>query len=142
MTTMNSTIQLDYTIQSDTEHGHEVLENIVAQVEEHGYEGRDLFGLRLALEEAIVNAIKHGNQMDSNKQVFVGCQIGPDQVSVTIKDQGEGFDPEDVPDPTDEEHLENPFGRGLMLMRSFMNEIIFNDIGNQVTLIKLKGKAV
>ena len=97
----------------------------------------DLFSIRLALEEALVNAIKHGNQYDRDKSVEVAYEIYPDRFVVRITDQGTGFDPADVPDPTAFENLERPCGRGLMLMRHYMSEVHFNERGNSVTMAKV-----
>jgi serine/threonine-protein kinase RsbW len=73
---------------------------------------RDLFGIKLALAEALVNAIKHGNQLDRARSVQIAYRILPDRFEINITDQGSGFDPCDVPDPTAVENLERPCGRG------------------------------
>jgi len=103
----------------------------------HHFDDRDIFSIRLALEEALVNAIKHGNQMDRTKKVHISYQLHPDRFDVQISDDGGGFDPGDVPDPTAFENLERPCGRGLMLMRHYMTEVTFNDRGNGVNMRKL-----
>ena len=97
---------------------------------------RDLFSIKLALEEALVNAIKHGNQYDRNKKVEVAYSVQGDRFTIHITDEGEGFDPADVPDPTAIENLERPCGRGLMLMNYYMTEVTYNDRGNSVLLSK------
>lgn len=126
-------------IPSDTSAGQAVQERIVKRLEELDFSPRDLFGMRLALEEALVNAIKHGNRMDRAKHVEIFCQIHAESVRVEIEDEGPGFALVDVPDPTADENLERPCGRGIMLMRSFMNTIEYNNRGNRVILEKLKG---
>jgi serine/threonine-protein kinase RsbW len=114
---------------------------VQAEIEEHlksnAYSERDIFGIKLALEEALVNAIKHGNQMDRSKKVQISYQISPDRFEIHITDEGVGFDPCDVPDPTAFENLERPCGRGLMLMRYYMNEVTFSPRGNSVHMRKL-----
>jgi len=135
---MAEPVHLDITISSDTSQGHEVQEKILATLEQAGFPDRDLFGIKLALEEAIVNAIKHGNGMDPGKSVYVTCDLEDDTVRIVIEDEGPGFDPEDVPDPTDDDNLEKPSGRGLMLMRAFMTKIEYNDRGNKVILEKAR----
>jgi len=107
-----------------------------ALAERHAHE-KDVFGIRLALEEALVNAIKHGNQMDPGKRVFVNYRIADNRFEIIIRDEGAGFDPADVPDPTDIENLERPCGRGLMLMRYYMTEVHYNATGNIVALAKV-----
>jgi serine/threonine-protein kinase RsbW len=98
---------------------------------------KDVFGIRLALEEALVNAIKHGNQMDRSKRVFVSYRLEGNRFEIVIRDEGGGFDPEDVPDPTAVENLERPCGRGLMLMRHYMTEVSYSQGGNVVTMSKV-----
>jgi len=127
---------VDLTIPSDTVAGQEVQERIIRVLEELNYPSRDVFGVRLALEEAIVNAIKHGNRMDPQKQVRVRWRIDSLRVYIEIQDEGPGFVPDDVPDPTAEENLEKPCGRGIMLMRAFLNVVEYNETGNCVRLVK------
>ena len=98
---------------------------------------RDLFCIKLALEEALVNAIKHGNQMDRSKKVHISYRLLADRFEIHIADEGPGFDPSDVPDPTALENLERPCGRGLMLMRHYMSEVAFHGRGNCVCMTKL-----
>ena len=124
------------TIPSDTAAGMAAQERILAKLESLGYEGRDLFGWRLSLEEALMNAIKHGNRLSEEKTVKVTCELSSEVSSVVVRDEGEGFDPEDVPDCTDEENLERPGGRGIMLMRNFMTRVAYADRGRQLTLVQ------
>ena len=70
------------------------------------------------------------------KKVTVECYLDEDVVRIVIQDEGEGFDPNDVPDPTLPENLDKPSGRGVMLMKAFMDDVIYNDVGNQLTFIK------
>ncbi|SFI39226.1 ATP-binding protein [Planctomicrobium piriforme] len=128
--------EFEIAIPSDTSRGYEVQERILGMLETQGYSDRDVFGVKLSLEEALVNAIKHGNGMDPEKSVRVYCEVSSQQVLIVIEDEGEGFKPEDVPDPTDDDNLEKPSGRGLMLMRAFMTKVEYNDRGNRVELLK------
>lgn len=131
--------QFEVKIPSDTEAGHALQERILKALEILDYPPRDVFSVRLALEEALVNAIKHGNGMDPAKQVRVSCEVTYEQVRIEIEDEGSGFDPNEVADPTDDENLDCPGGRGIMLMRAFMNVIEYNPTGNRVTLVKVRG---
>jgi serine/threonine-protein kinase RsbW len=99
---------------------------------------QDIFAIKLALEEALVNAVKHGNQMDPDKKVSVRYAVTPDRFDITIIDEGPGFNPEDVPDPTAIENLERPCGRGLLLMRGFMTEVEYQGKGNVVVMAKVR----
>ncbi len=123
-------------IPSDTVAGQEVQERIIKSLEKLNYPARDIFGVRLALEEAIVNAIKHGNGMDPAKSVRVAWEIDDSKVHIEIQDEGPGFCPCEVPDPTAEENLEKPCGRGIMLMRAFLTVVEYNEAGNCVRLVK------
>ena len=123
-------------IESDTALGQQVLDEVLTQLKQHAWDEQDTFGVHLAVEEALVNAIKHGNQSDPEKQVHVVSRVSPTHFYIEIRDEGEGFNPSDVPDPTAEENLESPSGRGLMLMRSFMSRVDFNEVGNCVVMEK------
>ena len=112
------------------------------QMEQHLLQSRhasphEVFSIKLALEEALINAIKHGNQMDRAKKVRVLYRVSPYRFDVEVRDEGPGFDPSDVPDPTAAENLERPCGRGLMLMRHYMTEVNYNDRGNSVFMVKI-----
>lgn len=97
----------------------------------------EIFSIKLALEEALINAIKHGNQMDCAKKVRVLYRVMVGFFEVRVMDEGTGFDPGDVPDPTAVENLERPCGRGLMLMRHYMTEVCYSSSGNCVAMSKV-----
>jgi serine/threonine-protein kinase RsbW len=119
---------------SSTKEVPTVLQAVATVMAAEGYPEQDRFGMRLALEEALVNAVKHGNQSDPTKCVRVGYQVTAEGVLVEVEDEGAGFDPRKVPDPCAPENLERPGGRGLLLMRSYMTWVRFNPCGNCVTL--------
>ena len=129
--------QFEVEIPSDYESGQAVVERIMAEVGQAGFSSRDEFGIRLSVDEAVTNAIKHGNKLSPDKTVRIDFQRTADGVRIEIEDQGLGFRPEDVPDCTKDENLECPTGRGLMLMREFMTRIEFSPKGNLVVLEKL-----
>ncbi len=95
-----------------------------------------LFAIKLALEEALANAVKHGNACDPSKRVTVEFDVNEERLRVSIEDEGPGFNPEHVPDPTLDENLAKPNGRGVMLIRAYMDEVSFNPSGNRVTMSK------
>jgi serine/threonine-protein kinase RsbW len=101
-----------------------------------GYTSEDLFALRLALEEAVSNAIVHGNRRDPTKRVTVSYRVSPNHVVATVQDEGQGFDPLGIPDPRLSENLDNTSGRGILLMRHYTNWVRFNRTGNCVTLCR------
>ena len=114
----------------------QIMDELLEQLDRHGWSATDKFGIHLAAEEAIVNAILHGNRLDPRKRVHVICTISPDLFRIDITDEGDGFDPALVPDCTQEDRLTVPSGRGVMLMRSFMTRIEYNAKGNRVVLEK------
>jgi serine/threonine-protein kinase RsbW len=130
-------IALEVTIPSDAAEARRLQDEIEQTLHARQVNDRDVFSIKLALEEALVNAIKHGNQMDQRKKVHVAYQIFADRFDIQITDDGSGFDPCDVPDPTAFENLERPCGRGLMLMRHYMTEVAYNDRGNTVSMSKV-----
>jgi serine/threonine-protein kinase RsbW len=131
----------ELTIPSDLAEARRVQELIEEALQASAYTEHDIFSIKLALEEALVNAIKHGNQMDPDKRVFVVYHVTAERFDVRITDEGEGFNPEDVPDPTDERFIDRPCGRGLLLMRGFMTEVEYHGRGNVVTMAKVREAA-
>lgn len=136
MTEEKWTWQYDRVIPSDTSAGRRVLEEVLNKLRAEQWLQHDIFGVHLAMHEALVNAIMHGNRLDPNKRIFVRCQLSREMVRIEIADEGEGFDPQCVPDPTDANHLELPTGRGVMLMKAFMTRVDFCDRGKRVVLEK------
>ena len=129
--------RMDLRIASDPAEARRVQDQIEQLLKDFHFGEREIFGIKLALEEALVNAIKHGNQMDRAKKVQISCQVSHDRFDIHISDEGPGFDPGDVPDPTCVENLERPCGRGLWLMRHYMNEVAFSERGNTVRMSKV-----
>jgi serine/threonine-protein kinase RsbW len=127
----------EVTIASDLSEARHIQEKVERQLRDNSFTDHEIFGIKLALEEALVNAIKHGNQMDVSKKVHVSFRILPERFDINITDEGPGFDPCDVPDPTAVENLERPCGRGLMLMRHYMSEITYHGCGNSVSMFKV-----
>jgi serine/threonine-protein kinase RsbW len=115
------------------------IEEIVAALEKAGFTDRERFAVRLALEEAIMNAIRHGHHYDRNKSVHLRYRVTPECVLAEIEDEGPGFDPGAVPDPRAPENIEREGGRGLLLMRSYMTWVRYNEQGTCVTMCKCHG---
>lgn len=128
--------EFEITIPSKSGEGQAVQERIISLLEKREYPMRDVFGVRLALEEALVNAIKHGNAMDPSKSVQIECRVSHASVWVRIQDEGPGFDVDSLPDPTLEENLDKPSGRGILLMREFMTKVEYVENGSCVILEK------
>jgi len=132
------TWQYERIVPSDTRTARRILREILQKLRSQQWSGSDLFAVQLATEEALVNAVSHGNRNQPDKQLRIGCRLSPRRVQIEVADEGEGFDPQQVPDPTRPDRLELPGGRGLMLMRAFMTEVRFNQRGNCVMLEKRK----
>lgn len=109
-------------------------QSLLQAVEQRQYDRASLFAIRLALEEALSNAFKHGNKGDPRKKVRLECRIELDVVMIDVQDEGDGFDPASVPDPTQQENVEIPSGRGLSLIRAFMTEVCIDPPGNRVRM--------
>jgi serine/threonine-protein kinase RsbW len=106
----------------------------------HHFSEDDVFAIKLSLEEALVNAVKHGNKLDPAKLVRVQYRVNESRFDIVIEDQGEGFNPAELPDPTADENLEMCSGRGILLMRAYMSSVVYNPQGNKVTLTKFNEK--
>jgi serine/threonine-protein kinase RsbW len=99
------------------------------------------FGIDMAVREAVTNAVLHGNRQDKNKTIELTLKSLPDAVEISVHDQGPGFNPKDVPDPTKEENILKTSGRGIFFMRSFMDEVdwlIRQEGGTTVRMKKLR----
>ena len=92
--------------------------------------------IEIALREALANAVIHGNHEDPGKKIYVGCRGGTNEVSIVIRDEGQGFDIGAVPDPTAPEHIESSHGRGIYLMKAVMDEVRFERGGAAVYMRK------
>ena len=132
---------VEVTISSDLAEARRVQTLIEEALHACAYSEHDVFSIKLALEEALVNAIKHGNQMDPDKRVSIAYDITAERFEIRITDEGQGFNPEEVPDPTAIENIERPCGRGLLLMRGFMTEVRYHGNGNTVSMTKVKDDA-
>jgi len=126
---------------SATEEVPGILDAVETLMVAQGYPAKDIFALRLALEEALVNAIRHGHACDPSRQARVRLQVNGEQVQVEVEDEGPGFDPAAVPDPLTPDGLLRPSGRGLLLMRAYLTWLCYNEKGNGVTLCRRRSEA-
>ena len=124
------------TIASRVSDAQTVHETVLPEVAAHGYSADAQFAIHLALDEAIANAICHGNHEDPHKQIVVEYEISDEAVSISVRDEGAGFDRSSVPDPTLDENLDKPHGRGIMLMNAYMSKVEFSAKGNCVIIVK------
>jgi anti-sigma regulatory factor (Ser/Thr protein kinase) len=115
------------------EHAVEYVMQRCAACQTHGRKLR--LNFRVSLTEALSNAMLYGNERDPEKRVRVEVIVGEREIQARVTDEGSGFDPGVIPDPTSPDNLEKSGGRGLFLMRELMDEVHYNERGNQVTLI-------
>ncbi|MHC4976331.1 MAG: ATP-binding protein, partial [Planctomycetota bacterium] len=116
--------------------------DLVHQAQLHGYTEGVQFALRLVVEEALTNALRHGHRdLPNHIPVRFTWDIDPTSIRLEVQDKGPGFDPDELPDPTLQENLEKPSGRGVMLMRAYMTEVKYNDTGNHVIMTYTKAAA-
>ena len=121
-------------------------EALVLQVAENsGFEEEDLHKIGMAVREATVNAVVHGNRYNLKKKVHLNVTFESDQLSITIADEGEGFEATDLPDPLAEENLLRQSGRGLLLIKAFVDEFDMRKgpppLGTEVKLVVRKRKS-
>ncbi len=131
----------DCKIANDPGAGRQVLDELLERMNAEHWAQHDVYGVCLAMEEALVNAILHGNRLDADKRVHIDCRLAPELVRIEITDEGDGFDPSTIPNPTDPERLECPSGRGVMLIKAFMSRVWYNAKGNSVVMEKGREKA-
>lgn len=118
--------------------GNGFVEGVLGAMQAWAWSDQELFAVELALVEAITNAIEHGNQFDPAKHVFVSCSVDASTVVISIRDEGEGFQENTVPDPREEDRLDCPAGRGVLLIRGFMTRVWYNDKGNELYMEKCR----
>ena len=116
--------------------GRRVIEAAITSMTAARFSKWDIFAVDLAFEEAIANAILHGNRSNPEKSITVCYWINRERVMMEVEDEGPGFDPASVPDPRVFPNIERPGGRGILLMHRYMSWVRYNHRGNRVTLCK------
>ena len=124
------------TIPSSLKHIKPTVHTILGILRKNGVDESVVFDIRLSVEEALINAIRHGNRLDERLSVHVDFSYEGDTVSLTIEDMGEGFDYHTLPNPTHEDNVLKTMGRGIFLVRHLMDRVEFNEKGNRITMIK------
>ena len=114
---------------------------ILEAIEQCGFDESASFAVRTAMEEAIANAHAHGNSGDPGCAITVEFNLDLNSIVIDVQDEGPGFEPSSVPDPTRPENVDIPSGRGIMLMRVYMTEVEFLPPGNRVRMRYRKGGA-
>ncbi len=132
----NAIWKFDKTIRSHVDAASAIVRQTVSQLNELGWSDKDAFGVHMATEEALMNAVKHGNENDESKSVKVLLIISSDEFYARIEDEGSGFDPDNVPDPCDDCNLEKTSGRGVLLIKKFVDHVCYNEAGNVIEFRK------
>jgi CheY-like chemotaxis protein len=127
---------IEFELPSDISLMNGVLHYLVERVAALGVIKPDRSNLLIALDEAFVNAVKHGNKQDPNKLVRITADLSVKEARFTIEDEGEGFSVADIPDPRDPENLFKASGRGVLLIYNIMDEVAYNERGNRLTMVK------
>jgi serine/threonine-protein kinase RsbW len=117
-----------------------VCERLLSELESKDFSQEDVFAVHLAVEEAFLNAVTHGNKMDARKEIRIDYLVDRDRIEICLTDEGNGFDPESIPDPRIAENLYRTHGRGLFLIRSYMDVVEYNGRGNRVRMVRYKEK--
>ncbi|HJQ69432.1 MAG TPA: ATP-binding protein [Blastocatellia bacterium] len=133
--------RIAFRMPSDVKYLDGVLDYLSERMVKMGICGAEDSEVLIALDEAIVNAIKHGNKCDPRKAVQIVAELSAWGARFTIKDQGHGFARDQVPDPTDPSRLLEPSGRGLLLINHIMDEVCYNKCGNQIQMFKRSNSA-
>ena len=134
--------KIEFEIPSDLTLMNGVLQYLLERVAKMGLVKPEQSNLFVALDEAFVNAVKHGNKNDPTKLVRVGAELSPSEACFTIEDEGEGFDVQTIPDPCDPSNLFKSSGRGVLLIYNIMDEVEYNAQGNRVKMVKRPDRPV
>ena len=116
-----------------------LMDQLATQLTDCGWESSDVYGVQMAIEEAVSNAFRHGNQNGARGDIEISYRATTDEFQMEVRDQGDGFAVDEVPDPTAPENLDKDCGRGLLLIRHYMNEVNFRDGGRTVVMRKRPG---
>ncbi|HEX8340966.1 MAG TPA: ATP-binding protein [Tepidisphaeraceae bacterium] len=127
---------MKFVIPSDFARSRDVQVRILDEIEKNHYNSDCVFAIKLALEEAMVNAVKHGNKLDPLKKVYVEALVGPTLTEIIIEDEGPGFSRTEVPDPTAVENLEKCSGRGILLIEAYMSTAEWTNNGRRLHMTK------
>ena len=128
--------KIEFELPSDLALMNGVLEFLQERVAKLGLIRPERSNLFIALDEAFVNAVKHGNKNDLTKLVKITAELSPKEASFTVEDEGEGFDVREIPDPCDPANLFRTSGRGVLLIYNIMDEVEYNAQGNRVKMVK------
>lgn len=125
-----------FKIKSNIKEISPVLKEIVDCLKQDRINTGIIHDIKLATEEAVINAMKYGNKFQENLPVMINFEYSRDKISISVEDKGEGYDHTKVPDPTLDKNIERGHGRGLFLIKKLMDELRFNKRGNRIEMVK------
>jgi serine/threonine-protein kinase RsbW len=134
---MNAT-RVSYTLESTLASVNKAEQAAMELAAKSGFDEDECGRVSMAVREATVNAVLHGNRYDATKRVTISFETTPEALTVSVRDEGEGLDTANIPDPLAPENLLKQSGRGIFLIRAFMDEIRFRALspGTEITMIK------
>ena len=142
--TLESSV-VEVTLESDLKNVEVAEETTRRVAASAGFDEDEQHRIEMAVHESMINAIWHGNKNDSSKTVWLQFRVDRDRLEIRIRDQGDGFDPKRIPNPLEEENLLNVSGRGIFLIRAFMDEFRVEHVegvGTEVTMVKRLGSGI
>lgn len=132
--------KIEFEVPSQISLMHSILDYLMKRVEKSGIINLENSNLFIALDEAFVNAVKHGNKYDTTKLVRITAEVSTKEARFTIEDEGEGFNVAEIPDPTDTANLFKTSGRGVLIIHNVMDEVRYNERGNRLEMVKRNEK--
>jgi len=123
-------------IPSDVKYIRKVSSDVLKSLSSYAPDGSLSFDIKLCVEEAVLNAIAHGNRRDKDKRVRIAYWVEDGRLIVEVEDEGRGFDYRNISNPTEEGNILKASGRGVFLIRHLMDEVEYNDSGNRIRMVK------
>lgn len=127
----------EITVANDLTAAKETERRILGEANACGYSESDTFAVKLALEEALTNAFRHGNKCDPSKNIVIRYQVTDERIVIEVCDEGNGFALSSVPDPTLPQYINRPHGRGIMLMKAYLDEVSFSGSDQEQSWVRL-----
>lgn len=128
--------KIEFELPSSISPMHSILDYLLKRVEKQGVVKPEKSNLFVALDEAFVNAVKHGNKFNAEKLVRITAELSKKEATFTVEDEGEGFDVNSIPNPLEPENLFKASGRGVLFIYNIMDEVKYNERGNRLTMTK------
>jgi len=128
----------DLAVPAQSGAGDSVIDRVLYQMRQLAWPDKDLFNVQLAFSEAMTNAVMHGNRSDPRKKVYLRCGVRDNEVCISIRDEGSGFNPDELPDPRHPDNIFTPSGRGILLIRHIMSRVEFLPSGNGMIMTKYR----